>query len=119
MTEALRRIESGDLFTEDFTIACHYPRSMLGGEPCTSHAAYWVERHAVNCCRHPSLDNGCASSFVCADHLKALEVEADRIVRRTNPKWWMFWRPERGWCRSCGRQRIQVRSDVLQYAKEL
>jgi hypothetical protein len=109
-----QRIESGDLWTDDFAVGCQYPRSMMGGEPCQSNAAYWVERHVPNFCRHPSLEDGCATGFVCGEHLIVLEAEALRIIRRNNPPRWMFWRRETGWCRSCGTRKLQITTDILQ-----
>lgn len=117
MTEPQNRANISHL---DFTVGCRYPRSMIGGKPCTQPAEYWVSVHRVAGCTHPSLENGCASSFVCADHLEALEMEADRIVRRHNPSWFArLFNHRKPWCPSCGRQQLQIQSDVLHCVKEL
>jgi hypothetical protein len=118
MTEPsqLQRIQSGDLFAEDFAVQCGAKRR---GRYCTNPAAWYAQVHKPNCCRHPALNSaGNLDLLVCHYHLNQLEKLADREVKRFKPGWLNWLRADTGRCRSC-RRIIQTQSDVLQVVRTI
>jgi hypothetical protein len=114
MTEPLRH----SIHHLDWVIGCHF--KLKSGEACGAQASTYIERHMPGACRHPALNSdGNLEAFVCPYHLKALEVEAEKAVRRFQPPWWVRWfRDDKPSCPSCNRLLMHA-GDVLQCVIEL
>lgn len=117
MTEpqSLPRIESGPVWTEDFTLTCG---AKMNRGHCTNTATIYAEVHKPHCCGHPALnDRGNLEMFVCSYHLGQLEKLADKEIRDAKPRWWIrLFRDDWGRCHTC-HGAIQIRSDILQVTR--
>jgi hypothetical protein len=114
MTEPsqLQRIQSGPVWTDDFTITCG---AKVGDGHCTLPATWFCEVHKPHVCSHPALnDAGNLELFVCLKHLEQLEQLAEKTAKQFKPPWWIkLFRDGWGECSTCKRT-ISHSGDILQ-----